>query len=29
VMQTVNNYDKSVYNGDIGRVTAIDVIEQT
>ena len=29
VMQTVNNYDKSVYNGDIGRVTAIDVIAQT
>jgi exodeoxyribonuclease V alpha subunit len=29
VMQTVNNYDKSVYNGDIGRVTTIDVIEQT
>jgi exodeoxyribonuclease V alpha subunit len=29
VMQTVNNYDKSVYNGDIGRITAIDVINQT
>ena len=29
VMQTVNNYDKSVYNGDIGRVTAIDIIGQT
>src|SRR5690606_27020395 len=29
VMQTVNNYDKSVYNGDIGRIMAIDVIEQT
>ena len=29
VMQTVNNYDKSVYNGDIGRVTAIDPIQQT
>lgn len=29
VMQTVNNYDKSVYNGDIGRITAIDPIEQT
>ena len=28
VMQTINNYDKSVYNGDIGRITAIDVIEQ-
>lgn len=29
VMQTVNNYDKSVYNGDIGRVTALDPVEQT
>ena len=29
VMQTVNNYDKSVYNGDIGRITAMDVIGQT
>ena len=29
VMQTVNNYDKSVYNGDIGRIMAIDVVEQT
>lgn len=29
VMQTVNNYDKSVYNGDIGRITAVDVIQQT
>lgn len=29
VMQTVNNYDKSVYNGDIGRITAMDVIMQT
>ena len=29
VMQTVNNYDKSVFNGDIGRITAIDVVEQT
>jgi exodeoxyribonuclease V alpha subunit len=28
VMQTVNNYDKSVYNGDIGRITALDVVEQ-
>ena len=28
VMQTVNNYDKSVYNGDIGRITAMDVVEQ-
>jgi exodeoxyribonuclease V alpha subunit len=29
VMQTVNNYDKNVYNGDIGRITAIDQIQQT
>ena len=29
VMQTVNNYDKSVYNGDIGRVVALDDVEQT
>ena len=29
VMQTANNYDKSVYNGDIGRITAIDLIQQT
>ena len=29
VMQTVNNYDKNVYNGDIGRMTAIDDVEQT
>ncbi len=29
VMQTINNYDKSVYNGDIGRVTVIDPIGQT
>lgn len=29
VMQTVNNYDKSVFNGDIGRITALDVVEQT
>ena len=28
-MQTVNNYDKNVYNGDIGRITAIDLIGQT
>jgi exodeoxyribonuclease V alpha subunit len=28
VMQTVNNYDKHVYNGDIGRITAIDPINQ-
>jgi exodeoxyribonuclease V alpha subunit len=29
VMQTVNNYDKNVYNGDIGRITIIDQIQQT
>ncbi|UCG25491.1 MAG: ATP-binding domain-containing protein, partial [Chloroflexota bacterium] len=29
VMQTANNYDKNVYNGDIGRITAIDVENQT
>lgn len=29
VMQTVNNYDKSVYNGDIGRITAMDLLRQT
>ena len=29
VMQTVNNYDKNVYNGDIGRVTALDPLQQT
>jgi exodeoxyribonuclease V alpha subunit len=29
VMQTVNNYDKSVFNGDIGRVTALDSVQQT
>lgn len=28
VMQTVNNYDKEVFNGDIGRITAIDLEEQ-
>ena len=28
-MQTVNNYDKHVYNGDIGRITAIDPVMQT
>jgi exodeoxyribonuclease V alpha subunit len=27
-MQTVNNYDKNVYNGDIGRITAIDPVQQ-
>ena len=29
VMQTRNNYDQDVYNGDIGRVTRIDTVEQT
>jgi exodeoxyribonuclease V alpha subunit len=29
VMQTVNNYDKNVYNGDIGRITQIDPLQQT
>jgi exodeoxyribonuclease V alpha subunit len=29
VMQTQNNYDKDVYNGDIGFVHSMDVIEQT
>jgi exodeoxyribonuclease V alpha subunit len=29
VMQTVNNYDKTVYNGDIGRITALDPVQQT
>jgi exodeoxyribonuclease V alpha subunit len=29
VMQIRNNYDKEVYNGDIGRVVAIDGIDQT
>lgn len=28
VMQMRNNYDKEVYNGDMGYVTAVDVIEQ-
>jgi ATP-dependent exoDNAse (exonuclease V) alpha subunit len=27
-MQMVNNYDKDVFNGDIGRVTGIDEVEQ-
>ncbi|HEY3396900.1 MAG TPA: ATP-dependent RecD-like DNA helicase [Armatimonadota bacterium] len=26
VLQTVNNYDKAVYNGDIGKLTAVDPI---
>jgi exodeoxyribonuclease V alpha subunit len=29
VMQTRNNYDKDVYNGDIGRVTHINAVDQT
>jgi exodeoxyribonuclease V alpha subunit len=29
VMQTRNNYDKNVYNGDIGFIQAMDVIEHT
>jgi len=29
VMQTRNNYTRDVYNGDIGRVTGIDLVEQT
>lgn len=28
VMQTVNNYDKSVFNGDIGRIAKIDPVQQ-
>ncbi|MEO7837732.1 MAG: ATP-dependent RecD-like DNA helicase, partial [Anaerolineales bacterium] len=29
VMQTQNNYDKDIYNGDIGFIRAMDMIEQT
>ena len=29
VMQTQNNYDKDVYNGDIGFIRSMDMIEQT
>lgn len=29
VMQTRNNYDKDVYNGDIGFIHSIDIIEHT
>ncbi|GAB4161750.1 MAG: ATP-dependent RecD-like DNA helicase [Candidatus Promineifilaceae bacterium] len=29
VMQTVNNYDKNVFNGDIGRITEMDTVMQT
>lgn len=28
VMQTVNNYDKDIFNGDIGRIIKLDEIEQ-
>ena len=28
VMQVVNDYDRDVYNGDIGRVTSIDLVRQ-
>ena len=28
-MQTQNNYDKDVYNGDIGFIDSMDMIEQT
>ncbi len=29
VMQTSNNYDKNVYNGDIGRIVSMDLVGQT
>jgi len=29
VLQTVNDYQKEVFNGDIGRITAVDLEEQT
>lgn len=29
VMQIVNNYDKNVFNGDIGRITQLDSVQQT
>ena len=29
VLQRVNNYDKEVFNGDIGRITAIDLEQST
>ncbi len=29
VMQALNNYDKDVFNGDIGFITALDALEQT
>lgn len=28
VMQMVNNYDKNVFNGDIGRITSVDTVQQ-
>lgn len=28
VMQTVNNYDKEVFNGDMGHITALDPVDQ-
>jgi exodeoxyribonuclease V alpha subunit len=28
-MQVVNNYDKGVFNGDIGRIVALDALQQT
>jgi exodeoxyribonuclease V alpha subunit len=28
-MQTQNNYDKDVYNGDIGFIRSMDIVEQT
>ncbi|MBE2232650.1 MAG: ATP-dependent RecD-like DNA helicase [Anaerolinea sp.] len=29
VMQMRNNYDKDVFNGDLGQITALDLVEQT
>lgn len=29
IMQTQNNYDKDVYNGDIGFIRSMDIVEQT
>jgi exodeoxyribonuclease V alpha subunit len=28
VLQTVNNYNKEVFNGDIGRITSLDLVDQ-
>jgi exodeoxyribonuclease V alpha subunit len=28
VIQTVNNYDKEVFNGDIGRIAGLDTVDQ-